>query len=255
MLENTYLELKRRLEILREDLLKHLDAFIVNELESEDGFIKGDAGRISTFQRSMDDFFDEKSVVFLAFMVYSLEQLLRHQAENFAEDGAEYEDVEFMMDILGVKNGVVQRRRGNQPTVLFALASMSVITTDIINKMQGAFIGNTSVKDFRGAVDRSVRGKFHSFFEVNATAVLFNTYNAAGRFYAKKYGYKKFRYEGGLIADSRDFCIERDGLEFWDYQGEAWNELEWKGKMPGVDFFVQVGGYNCRHWLVWSKDE
>jgi hypothetical protein len=247
------LELKRRLEVLQQKLLKHVDDFIVNELETSDGYIKRDGSKISKFQQSMDDFFDENNIAFLAFMVASLEKLLKSAAGNFKKDGAEYDDVKYMLEILGVKNGVVQKKRNSHPTVLYAIASMSVIKIDIINKMQGAFIGDVAIKDFRKAVEGSVRRKYHDFFEVNSVAALFNTYNAANRFFAKKYNYTKFRYEGGLIADSRDFCVERDGNEFFIEEGERWNEYEWKGKIPGVDFFVQVGGYNCRHWLTYIK--
>lgn len=247
------MELQKKLDRLRNKLLKHVDDFIVEELESEEGSIKRDISKIAKFQQSMDDFFDANMVSFLIFMVASIRKLLKDAANNFEQDGADYKDVKFMEGILGVKGGVVQKKRNGHPTALYAIAGMSAIKIDIVNKLHGAFIGDTSVKDFRKAVEASTRRRYHDFFEVNAVAILFNTYNAANRFFAKKYKYRKFRYEGGLIADSRDFCIERDGLEFFVEQGEEWNKLEWKGKIPGVDFFVQVGGYNCRHWLVYIK--
>ena len=203
----------------------------------------------------MDKFFEEHGIPFMAWMVYAIDNLLKEVVNEFEDDGAEYEDVAFMKEIFGIKGDTVAKRRNGQPTVLYALATMAVIRQDFITKLQGAMIGSTVLSDFRGAVHKSASRKYHDFFEVNSVAVLFNVYNAASHHFAKEFNYTKFRYEGGLIADSRDFCIERDGHEFFIEEGRRWNEMEWRGKMPGVDFFVQCGGYFCRHWLVYLKEE
>ena len=226
----------------------------LDTIETDQGVIQRDIKKIPQFQKSMDEFFEKYGVAFMAWMVYAVDSLLKEAVRNFEDDGATYEEVAFMRDILGIKGDDAARTRNGQATVLFALVSMSVIRQDVVNKMQSAMIGNTKMGDFRDAIEKSVSRKYHDFFEVNAVAVLFNIYNAANRFFAKEYNYKKFRYEGGLIKDSRDFCIARDGLEFFEEEGERWNEMEWAGKMPGVDFFVQIGGFGCRHWLVYLKD-
>jgi len=67
-------------------------------------------------------------------------------------------------------------------------------------------------------------------------------------------GIKKFRYTGGLINDSRPFCVARDGRVFDEGEIRSWGRLgDWKGKIPGTDeatIFIYLGGYRCRHWLV-----
>jgi hypothetical protein len=252
-LERLYLEMNSRNSSLKAKLLKHINAFL-DTIETREGFIIRDATQIAVFQAHMDKFFQEHGIEYLAFLSGALTALLKEAARQFEDDGAEYKDVAFIKEMYGIKGDKVMSSRNGQPTALYALVAMAVIRQDIINKLQGAMVGDTRMPDFRGAVEKSVSRKYHDFFEVNATSILFNSYNAATRHFAKKYGYKRFVYEGGLIKDSRDFCIERDGLTFHDYQGEAWNDLEWKGKMQGVDFFVQIGGHNCRHWLVWLKD-
>jgi len=65
----------------------------------------------------------------------------------------------------------------------------------------------------------------------------------------------KFRYAGNLVEKSRDFCIERAGNIYTIEQGKSWNSLDWAGKMVGVDFFIQIGGYFCRHHLEWINDK
>lgn len=246
------MELKTKNNRLNQDLLRKID-FFLDTLETENGVVVRDAAKLSEFQNKMDDFFNAQGVAMIAWFVKAIDDLLKNAALQFKEDGAKYEDVAWIRDMFGIKGDTVSRKRNGQLTPLYALLTMAVIRLDVVQKMQGAMVGDTNLKELRSAVHKGVGRKFHDFYEVNAVAVLFNSYNAATKFFAKEYGYTKFRYEGGLIADSRDFCIERDGQEFWMEEGERWNELEWKGKIPGVDFFVQIGGFQCRHWLVYIK--
>ena len=252
MLEKIYLEMLDKNSKLRNKLERHINDFI-DKLETEEGVLARDATQVSKFQTHMAEFFEKHSIPYLVWLVSAIDKLLKEAVKNFEDDGAKYEDIAFFKELYGIKGGKVMRERNGQQTALYSLATMSVITLEIVNRMQGAMVGDSSMSDFRGAVDKTISRKFNDFFAVNTTAVLFNTYNAANRFFAKEYNYTKFRYEGGLIADSRDFCVERDGHEFFIEEGERWNEYEWKGKIPGVDFFVQVGGYSCRHWLVYLK--
>lgn len=82
------------------------------------------------------------------------------------------------------------------------------------------------------------------------------TLNGASYKLAQQYGITKFRYAGNLVEKSRDFCIERAGNIYTIEQGKSWNNLDWAGKMVGVDFFIQCGGYACRHFLQYlSKNK
>jgi hypothetical protein len=72
-------------------------------------------------------------------------------------------------------------------------------------------------------------------------------------------GYDNFKYEGGLISDSRPFCVERNGNDYTTAQIAEWADLpDWRGRMPGTNtqtIFYYLGGYRCRHWLVPIKKE
>lgn len=251
-MEKLYLDLEKKHKKLKNLLVNHIDDFL-DDLTTKEGNIVREIAKISDFQSYMEKFFEKHGVEYLAYIVKVIDKVLKMSVENFSKEGAEYDDVAYMKELLGIKDEKVAKKRNGQYTVLFALASMAVIEQDVINKLQQAFLTETRFRDFKEALHNSISRKYHDFFEVNSLAMMFNTYNAANYHFAKKYKYNKFRYEGGLIADSREFCVQRDGQEFWVYQGKEWNNLEWKGKIPGVDFFVQVGGYNCRHWLVYLK--
>ena len=62
-----------------------------------------------------------------------------------------------------------------------------------------------------------------------------------------------YRYIGGVIRTSRDFCIERDGGYYHQEEIEEWADEDWDGKIDGTDaetIFSYCGGYNCRHDLI-----
>lgn len=67
-----------------------------------------------------------------------------------------------------------------------------------------------------------------------------------------------FVYTGGLIEDSREFCIKRDGLVFRRDMVDDWAKDPTLPGYPNVadyDPLVDCGRWNCRHWLTWITDE
>jgi hypothetical protein len=70
---------------------------------------------------------------------------------------------------------------------------------------------------------------------------------------AKDLGLTWFRYIGGVIKTSRDFCIERDGGYYHEEEIEEWASEDWSGKIEGTteeNIFALCGGWNCRHDLI-----
>ena len=72
---------------------------------------------------------------------------------------------------------------------------------------------------------------------------------------AARRGITRYRYDGGIVADSREFCRSIEGDTFTEEEiYSIWND-DWQGKEPG-DPFVVRGGYNCRHfWVPIEEDE
>lgn len=70
---------------------------------------------------------------------------------------------------------------------------------------------------------------------------------------AKDLGLSWYRYIGGVIQTSRDFCVDKDGGYFHASEIEEWADEDWDGKIDGTNsetIFVFVGGWNCRHDLI-----
>lgn len=78
-------------------------------------------------------------------------------------------------------------------------------------------------------------------------------------------GIEFYRYTGGLIEDTREFCKSRNGnyyhraeVESWvtgdgDNQGNPTPRVNWPGQYRGTNtgnIFNYCGGYNCKHTLM-----
>lgn len=127
----------------------------------------------------------------------------------------------------------------------------------IINAIASAQKMNVLVKNIKPLFKSTTqkRSALSNYYLKYAYDPVMHTLNSASYKLAKQYGFTEFLYEGGLIEKSRDFCVERDGNIYTIEQGQEWNNLEWKGKIKGVDFFIQLGGYSCRHHLKFIKKD
>jgi hypothetical protein len=252
ILEPLYREVKQELDKLNQELIDELEDF-VDGFEIKNRILVEDIDKVSEYLERMDRFFKEKTSPFLAFLALKITEALELSKSQFAKHEPEFEDVEHILDVFGIEDGKIKPKRDGKMTLLFAIGSLKVLENDIIYLIHNAFNGEVARVDLKKAVVNTANRKFHDFFETYAMGSVFHSFNTAQRIYAQKYKYKKFLYSGGIIEESRDFCVERAGHEFWFDDGLSWNEMDWRGKIPGVDFFVQVGGYNCLHHIEWIE--
>lgn len=65
----------------------------------------------------------------------------------------------------------------------------------------------------------------------------------------QRLGVDRWRYSGGTIETSRDFCRTHNGRVYTEAEIRNIWAGSWGGKEPG-DPFVVRGGYNCRHYWM-----
>lgn len=66
-------------------------------------------------------------------------------------------------------------------------------------------------------------------------------------------GLQFYKYVGGRVDRTREFCSDRMGKYFHKREVEDWAKLSWQGKRRGTtksSIFIYRGGYNCGHSLV-----
>lgn len=142
------------------------------------------------------------------------------------------------------------------------LIGKSTIQENLLKPIQGAIysniIGGTTLPNLIEVVqnelsNKNMEGRLYKY----ARQISSDSLNTADRTYmtviSNEVDAVFFRYVGGIIKDSRDFCIERNGGYYHRDEIISWVDKEWKGKFRGTNqttIFQWVGGYNCRHSLV-----
>ena len=101
-------------------------------------------------------------------------------------------------------------------------------------------------KDTVGRLDRATRQIVSDTFALADRAVTNEI--------AEQFDVTWYRYVGGLMDTTRDFCKSRNGKYYDKATVESWGALgDWDGKMAGTNektIFVTAGGYNCQHSIL-----
>jgi hypothetical protein len=116
-----------------------------------------------------------------------------------------------------------------------------------------------------GAPLRDLIGQFTEYFDrgleqignVNLNQVATDTLGQFNGAYmsqaADRLGLSWFKYIGGTIKSTRDFCEQRDGGYYHKEEIERWPRLNWDGKIAATNsrnIFSFRGGWNCRHKFI-----
>lgn len=116
-----------------------------------------------------------------------------------------------------------------------------------------SIISNRIRKELKVEIPRTQNLMDRVSAKVKTAVVKFDS--AFTRSRSKRNGITKFRYAGGVISETRDFCKNLNGAELTEEEIIAmWESENWQGKEPGDPFIVR-GGYNCRHYWIPVEDE
>lgn len=145
----------------------------------------------------------------------------------------------------------------------------STVRAHVVN----AVTGKITLKDLRKTLADYIeggngRGAIVREIESSLGDIAYQYERKQSQIIAQEIGYRFFIYQGGLIRDSRDFCIHRNDQVFSveelykfgtpdDAYGGYTNKSkgEFKGKTKPYNPATDLGGYNCRHRIDWISDE
>lgn len=131
--------------------------------------------------------------------------------------------------------------------------------TEFSKIMTESLGASTNYKDLVRTIKENISGSeaFGGRLESYAGTYARDSFSIAERSYstaiANEFKLDWFRYVGGTIEDSREFCIERNDKVFHRSEIEAWVSEDWQGKNRATtteNIFNLCGGYNCIHTLV-----
>jgi hypothetical protein len=142
---------------------------------------------------------------------------------------------------------------------------------EVRNQVQDLILQNVSAKssfkDLKANLqtlvegDPTTEGSMQQYLRTYAYDTFSNVQRSVDLNIADTYGFNSFIYSGDVIATSRAFCVGGDGFEnkvgqvFTRDDLAEWEGQDWAGKNPDVPVEISLGGYNCRHTLMWIPDE
>lgn len=184
---------------------------------------------------------------------------------TITENSADYFDTilsAFTPDAQYIKN--LQRQTISQVETLLANDGLKVMLKEPIKNILNQNINTgasyadllSQLRTFiMGSSDRE--GQLLRYSRQIVTDTLFNYSRAFQEAISTSSGLEFVAYVGGLVKDSREFCIERAGQYYHKKEVEEWASLDWQGKRTGTTastIFVYAAGYNCRHIIVYVSE-
>jgi len=260
-IEATYKELEDKIKSQEDEFINILFSDYLSNFYVDDQIIKNTSGNYIKANELNNQFNEAYNAFIAPFLVWYGKKLLeggKYAVDYFNSIGvkATIDDVKYLSNRLGLDGNKIIKgsflwnlgqlgeiRQRMQDLVLNAIASSQKLNV-LVRNIKPLFKSTTK--------KRSALAKYYLKYAYDP---VMQTLNSTSYKLARQYGYTKFIYKGGIIEKSRDFCIERDGNEYTLEQGKEWNNLDWKGKIQDIDFFIQLGGYSCRHYLQFIKEE
>jgi hypothetical protein len=135
------------------------------------------------------------------------------------------------------------------------LANTPELKTQLSKYMQTAVTTEMDYRTFANGLKDMVKGSegtagaMERYVGTYAHDTFFQQARQQDNFFADQLGLDYFLWEGELIKTSRPLCVANHGKVFSREQLESLNNRTWAGKIPDVDIFSQVAGYQCRHTL------
>lgn len=272
-------EYDKQLVALQNQLYAMIIADYVPKLVTKDGFIilnEKNARVLAELDRVFDTFkkkFAEDVFKGTAEAMLKLTGLTSSYYRAFNLNAKTIANIEDKLSKMRLTIGIDTKGKVIQGSFIDKLASTPQTKDLLSDYVRKGIEGQTGYKDFvdgfkqlikgnkdvDGSMERYAKGYIHDSMYTHGQAV--------DNFFADELGLNRFYYAGHLLKSSRPFCAggvdskcgctfeKKAGKIFTREEGESWNELDWQGKIPAVDFFSQRGGYRCNHQLMWVHDE
>jgi hypothetical protein len=117
---------------------------------------------------------------------------------------------------------------------------------DMVGQVRNFILGNDAIDGRLLAYTKQITS--------DSLHVYSGLYNQA---IADDLGLEWVRYTGSVKDTTREFCQQRAGKFFHEEQVKSWPSLKWQGKYRGTNssnIFQYVGGYQCRHILIYVSE-
>jgi hypothetical protein len=161
-----------------------------------------------------------------------------------------------LYDLLGLHDDGALKQGGYLETVI----KDKVIPAKIKKEIAQNIVSKANVDTFKEGIELSVNGdesgKGGALDELHKEVtndIVATADRLVGEQFRGELGLNFGIYEGSIIRTSRDFCIDHAGKLYHTSEIEKFDPKT--AKPPGYNPFIDLGGYNCRHFFNWVSDE
>ena len=255
-----------RLQVELYELLK--DKFIASLQTDESGNLLYNAKnitRVNDLNKTWEVFQEQHYKPVVVDFAKNLVSIVDIEAGYFLALGKQFDlNFEFgkITDLISKQIGIDLKTEAiTEGSYLARLLEGSQVKNTVADYVLSNVSAKVSFKDLRTGLetlvkgDETVNGEMVRYLRTYAYDTFSNVQRSIDLNIADTYQLNSFIYSGDVIKDSREFCIERVNGVFTREDLEQWSGQDWAGKNWDVPVEISLGGYNCRHTLMWIPDE
>lgn len=256
-------------------LFSDIIASLIPELDIKDGQIQESVKNyrlISVLDKTYKDFQVSSATIFMGDIVKTTTKIADLSKDYFVTMGNVPERFD---KIIETTNKLINLRLGLDGGKLVrggflqSFFDSNTIGTELKQMTSKAVTSNIDLKDYVQMLEDKITGtkEYTGGLERQFQRYgydLYSHYDAAyNKTLGNEFGYTYFVYQGGLVKDSREFCVEHNNKVYSVDEAQLWST--WRSPTtgeipsylgyPGYDPLIDIGGYNCRHFLGWLNDE
>lgn len=202
--------------------------------------------------RVVREFNNEEHFVFLAGLFLFLRGLDKMQRDYFKSLGLDPKRTSYITSL----NQSMQQRINQFAKMQPLSLELKQYFTSAIAQQKTTSLLIRGLKEQFGTLEKS--GKLERYYDTYMWDAFMQFERAQANFYARQLKLNYFIYEGGLIETSRDFCIKRNGKLFHRKDAKKWKDDPTLPDPLTKDMYnplIDLGRWNCRHWLRWITDK
>jgi uncharacterized protein YaiE (UPF0345 family) len=259
-INNSLTDFDAALKKFQTELLKYIQSEFIPAMN--DGKILYTAANFrdaNIFTQKIDKFLSSLEPAFKEIAIKMLESA-QYSADYFsaaANVKATTADIETKLQILSQRIGIDYKTgKVIEGSYIYRLGKMDAIRNQIADYINHSISTNADWKTFQSGMKEMISGnaKVDGSLVRYSKQYIHDTARQASQTidnaFADKFGLVYFLYFGDEIETTRPFCRSRFGKVFHKDDVKNWpDDLPYF--QPNYNFFIDRGGYNCRHQIRW----
>lgn len=259
-INNSLTDFDAALKQFQKELLKFIQSEFLPQMK--DGKLTYTAANFrdaNIFTAKIDKFLQDLAPAFKEIAVKMLESA-QYSADYFsaaAKVKATTADIDTKLAVLSQRIGIdYKTNKVIEGSYIYRLSKMDAIRNQIADYITNSIANNADWKSFQQGMkdiivgNKNVDGSLVRYSKQYIHDTARQASQTIDNAFADKFGLVYFLYFGDEIETTRPFCRSRFGKVFHKDDVKNWpDDLPYF--QPNYNFFIDRGGYNCRHQIRW----